>query len=408
MEVNHYCQFKTKSNRPCRHHERQEFPVRFSPKLGLYLCAQHEYFIVNNHLNQFFKSQLQSFNYETNINYNTFSREVYDRLINDDDLRHIPYQISSNSCLYKFNINWYETINQMIIIRFNVFNDVPNDIIQLSCCIDDNSQSINFDIKEKKNAFLNTTHTYNVIDNFCHSYIPNQINIISPQSDDQLYRANIAFLMITYYLHNDTTQETEQEQIVPVVELNLPTIVEHNTEQQVLIQSRVPSPQPVEEEIIDNTNYQQLNNIDRHSHSHSQNDNRRWSGIPGIRPRITQHTDIKITTINYCLICGSEDIQKGFQMSCCNEENTICNKCIITNQILDKLKYCSIFDITNLNMFDDKQDCFFCRHSNTYKDIKYDIDCKKTFIDILSDKVKEELLNKQLRYLNSVLENLNM
>jgi len=407
MSQIHQCQFKTKQNRQCRHHTRPEFPVRFSARLGLYLCAQHEYFIINDHINQYLESQLQYVLTTVDTTYQPFSQEVIRRLITEEDLSHMPYEMSTINCLYQFDIEWFETGNDMIIIRFKIYNDVSNNLIQISSCItlESQNQSLNFDCTKHKSRFLYNTLRYSEnVENLCSRIISDRVQVINPSNDVLYYRENIQLLILDYYTRSNQQMEDEIDNDLDISRIHIDNIFPRVSELPQTIISRVPSPVAVDDnELLDRQDLLMTTNIMSQHTNHPV-----FRGIPGIRPRTSQHTDIKISTINLCLICGSEEIQKGFKMSCCSELNTVCHKCIITNQVLEQSKYCSILEIVNMNMFDEIQNCFLCRHSNTYKDIKYDIDCKNTFIQIVSDKVKEELLTKQAKHMCDMLDNLNM
>ena len=150
------------------------------------------------------------------------------------------------------------------------------------------------------------------------------------------------------------------------------------------------------------------------------NVNRLWSGIPGIRRRIqdtgrdigrqisdTRLLLLELKTIDFCHICVSEEIQKGFHMSCCNVENKVCITCVISHQLLEKSNYVSFLDI-DTNILQDKQPCFFCRQSNSIERIMDDNECKEKFIELLQINIRQELKQKEEEHIARVRSSIGL
>lgn len=73
--------------------------------------------------------------------------------------------------------------------------------------------------------------------------------------------------------------------------------------------------------------------------------------------------------IEYCNICYNECIQYGYKLYCCNNNNQICEECVIKEQSNHKSKICSKYQITSFNMLNISLKCFFCRNYILYEGI---------------------------------------
>jgi hypothetical protein len=336
--------------------------------------------------------------------YQTFSNEVMNRIIdNPINTNVIPIEMESHNCLYNFTQEWFSLNNDMVKIHIKVHNEPENGFIQIAGIIYCAYQFEEFVYRKNKSLFTNNIDRINIaVDNFF-NIVQTRLRVFTPVIDDTFLQQIIQQLIQTYNEWRTPLSNVDPNSHwrgIPGIPSRTP----------VANISRVPSPTPVEEEVVEpdwdtNTNMPRPNIVINPRVQHPRVDLMRSNQL-NIIPTIIE--ELKITTINYCLICASESEQKGFRMTCCNQDNTVCSKCIIKHQVLEKTKYCSMLEIVDLKMFNDKQNCFFCRHPNLYNDIKNDKDCKKQFIEFVQNKALEELCEKQERHLNNLYRNVSL
>jgi hypothetical protein len=116
---------------------------------------------------------------------------------------------------------------------------------------------------------------------------------------------------------------------------------------------------------------------------------------------INKHFErLLLTDINECNICccNYNELQIGFEMICCNKNIKVCVICIVSEFIINELKYKSAFDIKNFNFIKNKLKCSFCRKENDYIEILYNTYTQKICIDVLKKKCMEECEQKIQRH----------
>jgi hypothetical protein len=323
---------------PCRHHTRSnEFPINYSPKLGIFLCAQHEKFIIQDHIIQYLKSNI---NNRTNpqTQYETFSNSVYLRKIYENDMEHIPQHMNLNECLYDIQVIISEYTRNCIYTIIYVKNTEYN--IQIGQY---NQITINF--TKNKSVYApfdpNMSEFQNIIlyyQNIHNNHIVYQ-NILE-ETNNQIHLANIQLLRIQL-------EQTHNEHIInqPVITRNLITET--------------------------------------------------------IKP-------IELTNISHCHICSSDELRKGYKMSCCNEDNTICVNCIINDKLINYNNYNSYQEIKDNNILTTNHNCFYCRQKITYKNITNDNECKTIFLELFTEKLRQETTSRDQLLIDSVRVNLGL
>jgi len=123
---------------------------------------------------------------------------------------------------------------------------------------------------------------------------------------------------------------------------------------------------------------------------------------------IYNEENYKVIDINECSICCFSSVEdgitcKGILLSCCNDCNTICLKCIINQLITEYLKYNDITNIRNYNFINSKVNCPYCRNENCYKSLLKSSENKLLIKDILREKLREyynDKMEEQLLLLN--------
>ena len=386
MSQTHTCQFKTQRGRECLHHLREEFPIRFSPKLGMYLCAQHEQYIIKDHMSQFYDAQIRHKDLPNGVNgvtYNTFSTQVFNRFLDRRDSQYLPTELPINQCLYSFNIVYAQSNSDYINCNILIQNE-PN-YAQIG--ISHNAEIRNFFSSLRLLFHQGNDELHDELDRFFANLNMNteRFNINMPPEIHQR-----AMEELRTQFENERNQTNIEDGLNEEIELE-----QIHTEPVSEI-IRVESPVPVfdddsEEEIEQELDIiRPISNIDI-------NPNRQWSGTPGIRPR-----PLELTMIDFCHICVSEQTQKGFKMSCCNSDNQVCVDCVINHQLLEHTKYHSFMDIKTMSIFYEKQPCFFCRHSNSIENMINDIDCKQRFSIILHHHIYQEMMNKIENHMTQV------
>jgi hypothetical protein len=385
-----YCQFKTLRNTQCRHHMRPETPIRFSPILGLYLCDQHERFIIEDHINQFIKARFLHQNLpidEQNSVYDTFSQSVIDRFISREHIEHIPLELYTNQCLYVYYALDY-THEVSTNILFYIRNEYLHDLRIGSCQIGSKHDAENC-VKTDISQFLIRPHNQSIRD-----YLDKFIE------DTQIY-----FTQFLVYIPEPTLSiglqslRTQFEQETNRIQLGLPDIdIEEETQN--IIEER----DIIEEQTIVDIDNGRISPI---SEPEINEDIVNVSGSP---PRITHQTihKLEITTIDFCNICVLEEEQRGFRMSCCNSDNTICLDCVINHQLLVHTRFYSVLDIKDMNIFNQGQSCFFCRSSNSLKDIINDNEFKDRFVNILQTHIQKEFKEREQNHLTQIRSRLGL
>lgn len=372
----HRCQFKSIFNRECLHHLRHEFPIRFSPKLGLYLCAQHEKMIIEDHMTQFYDAQIRHRNMPTDSpmpTYNTFSTQIFNRFLDRRDIQYIPTELPINQCLYSFNIVWsvFNTLN----VDCDMYIKNNENLIQLS---------------SSHNAEIRKTFSYSTMLFTQDELIYNNMDIFfsNINMNTRVFDINIPADFLTPAM-NELLLQFQAERNQNEYDSEVEEINQQLQNQSVI--SRVPSPQPVYDSDEDET-------YDYAFRSEVEDE------IPATRVvnQIVTNT-LELTIIDFCDICMFDERQKGFRMSCCSSDNKVCVSCVINQQLLEFTKYCSFLDVKNMNMFlTEKQPCFFCRHSNSVEKIKDDNECKQKFIEILQSNIQQELKKKEQERISQV------
>lgn len=341
------CQFRNINGNPCRHHTRPEFPVHYSPKLGIFLCSQHEAFIVQDHIIQFFKANINNLTSPI-TQYNTFSNSVYLRRLFENDLHQIPPNMNINECLFDFAC-YYREYNRLTIMTKFIVRNYEN-LIQIG-----STNTINFNFSKLKSIYTPFHPQFTDMENisaFYDNYINNYV-VMSYINNDSIHQSNIDLL--TTQLMNFATVNYESNQVNVI-------------EQERVIYENIPRQNPITH--ID-TNLE---------------------------------IDIKLTMIDYCHICSSDDLQKGLKMSCCNEDNKICAKCVIHNKLVCHNRYNTYYDIKDMDMFKINNQCFFCRKNITFLKLTTDNQCRTMFVEIIKEKIREESIQRE----RLLVENLNI
>lgn len=115
-----------------------------------------------------------------------------------------------------------------------------------------------------------------------------------------------------------------------------------------------------------------------------------------------------LTEIKECNIClDHNNLELGFEMRCCNKTSTVCARCIITEYIVNELKYKSAFDITDFHFIRNKLKCSFCRKENNYIELLYNTYTQKLCIDVLKQKCNEECENRVKNHIELIENNIN-
>lgn len=374
----HFCQFKTLRDTECMHHLREETPIRFSPILGMYLCAQHEKFIIEDHINQFITARTLHQNVPSDAPYpvyNTFSANVTNRFINREHYEHIPSQLYINQCLYVYYVlNYTHEFSTRIL--FYIRNEYLYDLRIGSCQI---GAKHNAEIRVKTLITPNIQSSNQSILDYMEQFIQDtQINITQ-------FIVNIPEQRLTTGLQ-ELRAQFEQE--TGRIQLGLPDIESDDDDTLQIIQNQ---------DIVDVANGRispQLEPI------------RNEEIVPVSAPNVSQQ--LEITTIHFCHICVSDEEQKGFKMSCCNRDNTICVDCVINHHILENTKYCSVLDVKDMSLFYKTQICFFCRNPNSVQNIINDNYCKQKFVDILQTHIQREFKEKEQTHLTQMRSRLGL
>lgn len=417
-ETHNTCQFTR-----CLRHLRPECSIRFSPKLGLYLCAQHEKVIVKDHMRQFYEAQIRNRNIPFGSplpTYNTLSLQIRNTLTN---LQYLPIELPINQCLYKFNIRWsiFNTLN--VDCTMYIKND--ENLIQLGSHRNAEIQKF---FSYSTRLFTHEELMYNNMDIFFSNINMNTsvydinipVEITRPRMDELLLQFQAGRNQSSYTYESEEDNTNQQIQQPHVISRNISPVPADDDEEEVLSNN--------EEEIHDYLHDRPVWGFhgvsreidDEISISPPVNVNRLWSGIPGIRRRIqdtgrdigrqisdTRLLLLELKTIDFCHICVSEEIQKGFHMSCCNVENKVCITCVISHQLLEKSNYVSFLDI-DTNILKDKQPCFFCRQSNSIERIMDDNECKEKFIELLQVNIRQELKQQEEEHIARVRSSIGL
>jgi len=401
MSQGQYCQFKTLDNNECQHHLSEDTPIRFSTILGMYLCAEHEKFIIEDHINQFIEAKLVHHNFPTNDTdsdydsdadfdqnavYATFSPNVINRFISIEHYQHIPSELYINQCLYVYYVLDYTqtevSSNILFYIRNDYLRNLDIGVCQLGskhdadiCVIIDISpyligSSAQF-IQNYLERFIEDTQI-----NFTQFIvnIPDEILTIGLEQlklqfeqelDDRIQLGS----SITNAENDDTLQNNVNQDIVDVANGRISTLPEPNRNEEIV---RIP---------VSNVVHQY-----------------RYRSIK----------QLELTIINTCPICVSDEEQRGLQMSCCSKDNTICLDCVINQQILEHTKYFSVLNIKDLSIFSGNQNCFYCRNPNSFQNIINDNYFKQKFVEILQIHIQKELQKREQNHLIQIRSRLGL
>jgi len=368
MDQTHICDFRTQRGRECRHHLRSEFPIRFSPKLGMYLCAQHEQFIIKDHMTQFYDAQIRHKDIPTGIvgvTYNTFSTQVWNRFIDTRNIQHLPIVLPINKCLYTYDIIYAQLNNAFI--NCNIFIKNEANYIQIGFHHDAEIRS--FFSYPRLLFHQSDNELQDELDRFYDNLNMN-VEVYNINMPPEIHQRAMDELRTQFEVERNALDTNDDEDIIDIILEPVHAI------------SSVPSPLPVYEDNDEPFISNQTTNTS--------------NGLV-IEPEIVPvKNKLEITMIELCDICISEEEQKGFRMSCCNKDNKVCVDCVINQQLIQYTKYCDYMDIKNMKMFkEESQCCFFCRNFNSVEAILDDIDCKQKFIDILQVNIQKELKKKE-------------
>lgn len=338
------CQFKNNSGIQCGHHRNSDFPIQFSQSLQMYLCQQHERMIIDDHLQKFIRNKVK----HQLLTYSTFSQNIRNRFI--PNIRHIPEELQLDQCLYKFNIqqlycaNMVNSFNIIIKVQLDNYFVTENGSIHQLAFNNNNIYEIRIINNSMNISIENVRERLNVIDVLHYPRIP------EPQ------------------IMNDISQ------IISDDNYNIEEHISMNRRQiyQVLNQYMG---------IL--SNYQQVN------------------------PSINPNNELELINVTSCNICMNETIQKGFKMTCCNQDIQVCVHCIINDFITEECKSQSLYSIKNMDMFLKPKNCFFCRKSNIYKQLNKDNECQSIFIDIIRDKILKDTLLRIQHHMNEITENVS-
>jgi len=340
------CQFKTRNGTQCRHHTRSEFPVLFSPKLGIFLCSQHEKIVITDHIKQFLDAQL-----EQSDRYEPFSFDICRKFINISIISHIPEYMERNQCLFKFTYHLNPYGRHILYHIQNNFENGIDNIIQI-------------------NSYYNEPIIIRYKDRTL-SDIPKEHHI---QTLDERYRDNIQIM--SYVPDTEINQRHIQE-----------LISYHTTET---------NPQT-------NINTNNADNIVYHYNFNEIIEN---NTIIITQQQPEQDLQFDIIEIDYCYICCNEEKhQKGIEMKCCNTDNKVCIRCLCNEYINQYNKYYSLDTLQDYRIFETTtQNCFFCRNKNKYKKMCEDKDCKDIFIELLKNKLIYETILRINRQIETITQ----
>lgn len=383
MSQTHTCQFKTQRGRECLHHLREEFPIRFSPKLGMYLCAQHEQYIIKDHMSQFYDAQIRHKHMPNDVigvTYNTFSTQVFNRFLDRQDIQYLPIELPINQCLYSFEIVYAQSNSDYI--NCNVFIKNEPNYAQIGYRYD----------AEIRNFFSYPTLLFNQGNDELHDEL--DLFFANLNMNTRVYNINMPpeihqrAMEELWIQFNQSNMEDEENEEIEIEQINTEPVRE-------II--RVESPVPVFDDVDTNEQSEEELEIIRPISNIDINSNRQSPRTTSIRPR-----PLELTMIDFCHICVSEQTQKGFKMSCCSSDNQVCVDCVINHQLLEHTKYCSFMHIKTMSIFYEKQPCFFCRQLNSIENISKDIECKQRFGIILHHHIYQEMVNKIENHMTQV------
>lgn len=359
------CQFLNLNGHQCSRHTRPEqFPIRYSPKLNLYLCQQHEHIIVHDHVKRFIYKYING-----EPNYDILSPNIYNRLVHEDDLQHIPYNLTIDRTIFRF----------MISSRF--ITDIEyGHIAHIGYSVD--GCDIAFSSNSAEQITVQIPHNFN-IDNifdgltfldFTDQFIPepqsnqpntSQVYVLSDSDDD----AQVPVV-------NQSNTNSEQQSN------SLDSIIDNRGIFNLISNTQIPRPI--------------YTNLPTSLHT-------------SISQPFTNTDKLQLITITSCHICTSEQLQKGFELTCCNSDVKVCVQCIINDYIIDHLKYKNFDDITDCSMFKKPKKCYFCRRGIDYSDLIHDNECKELFASTVHLKNISELREKFQRMIiqsNEVIDRL--
>lgn len=391
------CQFLNLNGRQCSRHTRPEqFPIRYSPKLNLYLCQQHEKIIVHDHVRRFI---LKYINGEPN--YDILSPSIYHRLVHEDDLQHIPYNLTIDRTIFNFSIT-----SKFIrdVDGFGLIADIGYSVSGLDIAFSINSAEqitvpypYNFDIDNIFNGLIFLDFTDHFIpepeSNQLNSY---QVYTLSDSDDDDVSNERTVTNELTDTSERTVTTNIDNDGIVPITnQSNLNTVIDSNTLHNI-----------IDNRSIFNSHNTILSQTIRPIPIYT---NLPTSLPTSITQPFTNIDKLKLITITSCHICTTEQLQKGFELSCCNSDVKVCVQCIINDYIIDHLKYKNFDDITDCSMFLKPKKCYYCRRGIDYSELIHDNECKELFASTVHLKNISELRDKFQRMIiqsNEVIDTL--
>jgi len=282
---------------------------------------------------------------KNDLYYKTFSNNILYRFNPINNILHIPNQLPLEHCLYKF------TIDKILYI---------NKIYNLSYIED----------------YLKVSITLKIVDKYEKIYT---IDIINPSQEiNEVYIINIL---------NDTHTRIYNKK--PNIEIM--------TDTQNNIQNNTQSNNIINRYYNINFDYSYMYNTFIQI----------IKCIINIDEENTIDNEIELINIDNCNICYNDNCQKGFKMTCCNTNIEICVSCIIDDFITNELKYKSLCNIKNMDLFLISKPCFYCRKSNIYKQLIYDSECKSIFLIKIGEKFKIQTNIEIDYFMNELAININ-
>jgi septum formation topological specificity factor MinE len=119
------------------------------------------------------------------------------------------------------------------------------------------------------------------------------------------------------------------------------------------------------------------------------------------------NNELELTNITNCDICMDISLQKGFRMSCCNEETQVCVQCIINDFITEECKTKSLYTIKDMNIFKKQRNCYFCRKPNIYQQLIKDNECQSIFLHTLREKISTDTFLRVQYHMDEITRNIS-
>jgi len=340
------CQFKNNGGIQCGHHRNSDFPIHFSQSLQTYLCQQHERIIIENHLEKFIRNKLK---HQLPL-YSPFSNNIRNRFISN--IRQIPNEIPLEQCLFKLNIQQIYCLNHQS--NYNL-------VIKLQ--IEENLETINGLIQQL--AFINNQ-------NFEIRIIFHSNGITLDLARERLREMNV----IHYPRIPETETMNDNSQIISEVNYNIETPVRMNRRRLYNI---------ISEFMGVNSNFQNVNQ----------------------QIYINPNNELELINVTSCNICMENSNQKGFKLTCCNQDIQVCVQCIINDYITEECKTNSLYTIKDMNMFKKPRNCYFCRKSNIYQQLIKDNECQSKFLHTIREKISTDTFLRIQYHMDEVTRNVS-